>query len=84
LADKLDINQVPYAAENLTTSTGVRFSLGLPPMVPLIPEILLINDMCYCLVCKYTKLGPHERIERLISIIGKRNKKQKKLQYAYL
>jgi hypothetical protein len=35
--------QVPYAAVNFTISSGVRFSLGLPPIVPRIPEILLIN-----------------------------------------
>ena len=27
----------------VNTLTGVRFSPGLPPIVPLIPEILLIN-----------------------------------------
>jgi len=34
----------PNAAVNLTTSTGVRDVPGAPPTVPLIPEILLIND----------------------------------------
>jgi hypothetical protein len=34
---------VPNAAENLTISSGVRFSLGLPPIVPLMPEMLLVN-----------------------------------------
>jgi hypothetical protein len=33
----------PNAAENFTISRGVRFSLGLPPIVPLMPEMLLIN-----------------------------------------
>jgi len=34
---------VPNAAVNLTISTGVRLVPGVPPRVPLIPEILLIN-----------------------------------------
>ena len=36
-------NSEPKAAVNFTTSIGERVSPGLPPMVPLIPEILLIN-----------------------------------------
>jgi len=40
-------NTVPKAAANLTTSRGERFSPGLPPMVPLIPEIDFINDTIY-------------------------------------
>ena len=36
-------SQVPYAAANLTASTGVRLSLVLPPMVPRIPDIDLIS-----------------------------------------
>jgi hypothetical protein len=35
---------VPYAAANFTISTGVRLSPGFPPIVPLIPEMLFIND----------------------------------------
>jgi hypothetical protein len=34
---------LPNADENFTTSIAVSASPGLPPMVPLIPEILLIN-----------------------------------------
>lgn len=34
----------PNAAVNLTTSTGVRDVPGAPPIVPLIPEMLFIND----------------------------------------
>jgi NADH:ubiquinone oxidoreductase subunit H len=37
------INKVPNAAVNFTISTGVRLSPVFPPIVPLIPEILLIN-----------------------------------------
>jgi hypothetical protein len=36
-------NQLPKAAANLTTSSGVKLSPGFPPIVPRIPEILLIN-----------------------------------------
>jgi hypothetical protein len=39
----LSFTQLPNAAANLTISRGVRFSPGLPPIVPLIPEILLIK-----------------------------------------
>ena len=39
------INQVPYADANFTISIGVRLSFGRPPMVPLKPEMLLINDI---------------------------------------
>src|SRR5690606_3200020 len=38
-------SQVPKAAVNFTTSSGVRFSSTFPPMVPRIPEILLINGI---------------------------------------
>jgi hypothetical protein len=34
---------LPKAAVNLMISTGVRLVPGVPPIVPLIPEILLIN-----------------------------------------
>ncbi len=34
---------LPNAAVNFTTSMGVRDVPGVPPIVPLIPEILLIN-----------------------------------------
>ena len=34
---------LPNAAENFTISTGVRLVPGVPPIVPLIPEMLLIN-----------------------------------------
>jgi len=34
---------VPKAAVNFTMSRGVRLSPGVPPMVPLIPEILFIS-----------------------------------------
>ena len=34
---------LPNAAVNFTISTGVRLVPGVPPIVPLIPEILLIN-----------------------------------------
>ena len=37
---------VPKDAVNFTTSIGVKASPGLPPMVPLIPEIDLISVMC--------------------------------------
>ena len=36
---RLFLSQVPKAAANKTTSTGVRFSPGTPPMVPRMPEI---------------------------------------------
>jgi hypothetical protein len=36
-------NHVPYAEANLTVSRGVKLSPGLPPIVPLIPEIDFIN-----------------------------------------
>jgi hypothetical protein len=55
---------LPNAAENFTISTGVRFSPGNPPMVPLIPDMLLINAKCitvYWLGGKNTELMPHER-----------------------
>ncbi len=35
--------QLPYAAAKFTMSTGVKFSPGFPPIVPLIPEMLFIN-----------------------------------------
>ena len=35
--------QSAYPVANFTTSGGVRASPGTPPMVPLIPEIDLIN-----------------------------------------
>jgi hypothetical protein len=35
--------KVAKAAVNLTTSTGVRFSPTVPPIVPRIPEMDLIN-----------------------------------------
>jgi hypothetical protein len=35
--------QVPYAAANFTTSSGVRLSPDFPPMVPRIPEIDFIK-----------------------------------------
>src|SRR6185369_11796162 len=35
--------QVPKAAANFTTSTGVSASLGLPPIVPRMPEMDFIN-----------------------------------------
>ena len=34
---------LPNAAVNFTMSTGVRLVPGVPPIVPLIPEMLLIN-----------------------------------------
>jgi hypothetical protein len=34
---------LPNAAVNFIMSTGVRLVPGVPPIVPLIPEILLIN-----------------------------------------
>lgn len=34
---------LPYAAVNFMMSTGVRLVPGVPPIVPLIPEMLLIN-----------------------------------------
>ena len=34
---------LPNADVNFTISTGVRLVPGVPPIVPLIPEILLIN-----------------------------------------
>ncbi len=37
--------KVPYAAANFTASMGVKFSEVWPPIVPLIPEIDLINVM---------------------------------------
>jgi hypothetical protein len=37
------ITQAPYAEANLTISTGVKFSSGIPPIVPLKPDIDLIN-----------------------------------------
>jgi hypothetical protein len=36
-------SQLPKAALNLTVSRGDKVSPGLPPMVPLMPEMLLIN-----------------------------------------
>jgi hypothetical protein len=39
----MDLIHSPYADENLTISTGVKFSLGTPPIVPLKPDIDLIN-----------------------------------------
>jgi hypothetical protein len=39
----VDLIHSPYADENLTISTGVKFSLGIPPIVPLKPDIDLIN-----------------------------------------
>jgi len=34
---------LPNAAVNFIISTGVRLVPGVPPIVPLIPEMLLIN-----------------------------------------
>lgn len=48
--------QVPYAAENLTISKGVRFSPGLPPIVPRIPEIDFISAIFPNCVCNLAKL----------------------------
>ena len=36
-------NQEPYAAANITASTGVKFDVTSPPMVPLIPDIDFIK-----------------------------------------
>ena len=41
--DLARFNQVPYAAANFTASTGVSPLSTVPPMVPRIPEIDLIN-----------------------------------------
>ncbi len=38
---------LPNAAVNFTTSMGVNDSPGCPPMVPLMPEMLLINATTY-------------------------------------
>jgi len=37
------LNQEPNAAVNFTMSMGDSVSPGLPPMVPRIPDMLLIN-----------------------------------------
>ena len=42
-----DKSQVPYAAVKRTTSSGLKVSPGLPPIVPLIPEMLLINAIIH-------------------------------------
>jgi hypothetical protein len=34
---------LPKAAVNFTISTGDRFSPGIPPIVPRMPDMLLIN-----------------------------------------
>jgi XTP/dITP diphosphohydrolase len=41
---------VPNAAANFTTSTGVRLSAVLPPIVPRIPDMDFINVTCYDLM----------------------------------
>jgi hypothetical protein len=43
----LSLIHAEYAAANLTISTGVKALPGCPPIVPLIPEIDLINVMSY-------------------------------------
>jgi hypothetical protein len=47
----------PKAAENLTTSSGDNVSPGLPPIVPLIPDIDFINDT-YLFLDSYFKIQP--------------------------
>jgi hypothetical protein len=37
------LKEAANAAVNFTMSNGVRFCPGLPPIVPLIPEILFIS-----------------------------------------
>src|ERR1700722_515824 len=44
----------PKAAVNLTTSSGERVSPGFPPIVPLIPEMLLINATDACFNLRYS------------------------------
>ena len=39
--------KVAYAAVNFTMSRGLNPSPALPPIVPLMPEIDLINDIMY-------------------------------------
>jgi hypothetical protein len=36
-------SQLPYAAVNFTISSGVKLFAVLPPIVPRIPDMLLIN-----------------------------------------
>src|SRR5690242_3959645 len=43
LSSRLSATMLPKAEANFTTSIAVRASPGLPPMVPLMPEMLLIN-----------------------------------------
>src|ERR1700722_2833848 len=52
----------PKAAVNLTTSSGDRVSPGFPPIVPLIPEILLINatDSCFNMRCSSRQAQVHK------------------------
>ena len=56
-------SQVPKADVNRTISNGVRPDPGFPPMVPLMPEMLLINATRSVSVCKLNHKSP-KRIAR--------------------
>jgi SAM-dependent methyltransferase len=46
---------LPKAEVNFTTSTGDKDSPGFPPIVPLMPEMLLINATCQCFGPKFSR-----------------------------
>jgi hypothetical protein len=46
------LSQVAYAEVKTTISSGLSPSPGLPPMVPLMPEMEVINDTVLTIILK--------------------------------